>query len=154
MRRGEHLRPISKLTYSGSIIMFKQVYYIDPREIKGKPNLSIGRKGRINFNAGFVKKHGIKPDRMAADLYWNGEAKEIVFVFTEKDRAGSFPLVHFPYSSAAYVVADQFFTSNRLDPKRYAAASYAVETTRPEKLGIDDESGDAFVIHLAGTPSA
>jgi hypothetical protein len=134
--------------------MFKQVYYIDPREIKGKPNLSIGRRGRINFNVSFVKKHGIKPDCMAADLYWDDEAKEIIFVFTEKDRAGSFPLVHFPYSSAAYVVADQFFRSNRLDPKHYAAASYAVETTRPEKLGIDGESSDAFVIHLAGTPSA
>lgn len=148
------MRPISKLTYSSRIIMFKKVYYIDPREIKGKPNLSIGRRGRINFNASFVKKHGVKPDRMAADLYWDGEAKEIILVFTERDRAGSFPLVNFPYSSAAYVVADQFFRSNRLDPKRYATASHAVETAWPEKLDIDGESGNAFVIHLEGTPSA
>jgi hypothetical protein len=134
--------------------MFKQTHYIDPRRAKGGPGLSIGRSGRISLNVAFVERYRIKPDRMAARLYWDDKTKKVAVVFTEQALTGAFPVVPVPSSKAVSIVAGQFFRANQLDPKQHAAASYPVEVTQSEQLGIDGRPSEAFVIQLAGAPNA
>lgn len=129
---------------------FKRTLYTDPSRLPPSVEqsmlLSISDTGRIHLNKHFVKKHGIKPG-MRVRLYWDDEQSSMASIFTSQPASGSYPLVRNPDGQTMRIAATQFFRSVRLDPTKYTGV-YTARQTKPSKLGIEGEAGDAYVINL------
>lgn len=125
--------------------MYKEVQYIPTGTVN--PNaISITKTGRINLNRHYVKRYSLQKN-MRVKLLWDETENKIALIFVDADEPGSFPLVFVPSGQAAYIIANQFFRSYRLDPTKYAAP-YNFEISRPEQLGIPRGEDEVFIIDL------
>lgn len=125
--------------------MFEQTQYQRPGSNNAE-TIAITPSGRLSLSRAFVRHHNARSFK-GAGLYWDEEAAQIAVILRKQREQGSFPLVLSPNGQTAYIVAIQFFRAYHLDPKTYAD-NYGFQTTPAQQLGIDGESGHAFVIEL------